>query len=125
MLYPRDNYNVRHEFADIDTLWRQLYMGWTAPEWHPRQITQQEYYMRIAREIDLTALARVVLGFAPMGRLNLHKTDLNGIPLREWDARHYAVTQLAHAHGWRVWTLSDSVCVLKTVARWLVFDEGE
>lgn len=108
----RDNYCVRHEHADADTERRKAYFNGT--------LTHQEYYMGIAKEMGEEALRCVVLTIASpehlraMSALDEH---LNNIPLFKWDNRHASVTHIAHLAGYRVWTLSDTVCVLKAVAR--------
>lgn len=119
MLKPGDNYCVRSEHEIEDKARRELYMS--------GKMSHHDYYMYIARdigEIPLRAIvASIVRGHTTepdIARVlyeNLKRDSaLNTISLRRWDAQHYAVTRLAHSAGWRVWTLGDSVCLLKAVA---------
>jgi hypothetical protein len=119
MMLPNDNYMVRHEHAEEDKARREEYFA--------GRISHDEYYMFTARDIGLQALQSLVLNIVreqypnqsleALRDLLKQDPDLNNIKLDRWDARHPAVTRLAHGAGWRVWTLSDSVCILKAVAK--------
>ncbi len=76
-----------------------------------REITHSEYYLWLADEIHVSERNLPV----PIERIR-ESTDehLNDIPLALWD-RMDAVVR-SHAHG-LPWSLSDTVCVLKAVAR--------
>ncbi len=77
------------------------------------EITFAEYYEWLADTIGVTARMLPV----PIERIQ-DSTDehLNDIPLQMWDRMDYAVRWLANRN--RVpWSLSDTVCVLKAVAR--------
>lgn len=117
-LKPGDNYCVRAEFEAEDKAARADYFAGT--------MTHQAYYMRIAESIGLRGLVAVVEGIEPdRAKLRAYlegDRHLNNIPLDTWDRRHGTVTRMAHrcATPWRVWTLSDSVCILKAVARHMV-----
>ncbi len=103
-------------------------------------ISYQDYYMAIARAIDLPTLQACVRHMASADQLCgalATDPDLNSIPLVKWDRQDPAVRALvAHdatpvmavswsrrstlAPGTFCWSLSDTVCTLKAVARDLV-----
>lgn len=78
-------------------------------------ISHQDFYRWLGNEIGLTADS---LGTEIMSRLP-HSTDpyMNDIPLRMWDAYHYGMRIRAGNAGMRSWSQSDTVCVLKALAR--------
>ncbi len=70
-------------------------------------LTHHEYYSWLAYEVGFTQSR-----LAYMAARIKQSTDehFNDIPLRQWDALHFHPPGLA-------WSLSDSVCVAKSVAR--------
>ncbi len=104
------------------------------------EISHQDYYMAIARAIDLPTLQACVRHIASVDQLReALATDphLNNIPLVQWDRQDPAVQALVArdatpvmavswsrrstlAPGTFCWSLSDTVCTLKAVARDLV-----
>lgn len=50
--------------------------------------------------------------------------NLNTIPLQRWDNAHVSLLSHVHSAGIRSWSLSDTVCVLKHVAREHVIKAG-
>ena len=83
---------------------RKLYMD--------GKITFNKYYTWLADFIG--ANERML----PVDKERISKsTDphLNDIPLILWDNQDYVIRRLAYSKG-LVWSLSDTVCVLKTIA---------
>lgn len=77
------------------------------------EITFDEYYLWLAEFIGVTAL------MVPVSIERIREsTDphLNDITLATWDRQDYVVRGLAGRRG-LAWSLSDTVCVLKAVAR--------
>lgn len=77
------------------------------------EITFAEYYEWLADTIGVTARMLPV----DIDRIRASQDEhLNDIPLALWDQQDYIVRPLAARH--RIpWSLSDTVCVLKAVAR--------
>jgi hypothetical protein len=78
-----------------------------------KEISHDEYYLWLADQIGVT------FALVPFPKETIKaelKKDrcLNGTPLRAWDAKHPVVAYYAAG---LVWSLSDTVCVLKAVAR--------
>ena len=77
------------------------------------EITFQAYYEWLADYIGAT-FAMVPF---PLERIKASKDEhLNDLPLRAWDRQDSAVRTLAYRKGLS-WSLNDTVCVLKTLAR--------
>ena len=75
------------------------------------EITHAEYYLWLSDFIGLTD------GLIPASneRVKASKDEhLNDIPLQSWDNMHDLVRQRA---GGLAWSLSDTVCCLKAMAR--------
>jgi len=103
------------------------------------RVDHETYYLAVGDAIGREAIERLALQIAPAKRFaELTKGDnhLNNIPLRKWDAMHYAVRNLVLRNGRTVmaiswsdksrhnlpdgqvcWSLSETVCVLKASAR--------
>lgn len=76
-------------------------------------ITFQEYYLWLAREIHITAKS------CPVTLEEIKKSKdphLNDIPLGLWDKQDSLVRAAAGRAGLKVWSLSDTVCLLKALA---------
>lgn len=103
----------------------------TEPEPEPSGATQDrehfDKYHGIAQSLGFDELRAMVAGIADPDRIRACLvTDkyLNNIPLRRWDAvAECSVRQLARRAGYRAWSLSDGVCVLKHVARHVIAGE--
>lgn len=100
-------------------------------------VDHQTFYLAVAEAIGRPALERIVLSVAPLDKLRSYIVDphLNNIRLSAWDAKHFAVRQLVATNARAVmavswsaravqpetgtfcWSLCESVCVLKAVAR--------
>lgn len=75
-------------------------------------------YEDVAQKLGVAALTRLV----PASRKEIAQcleTDwhLNNIPLTRWDALDGSVRGLAARAGHRSWSISQTVCVLKHVAK--------
>lgn len=109
---------------------------WTRAEYLNHCCTHHAYYMGIAKRIGIGELESLVRVIASPVQLVQHINDpmLNRIPLAKWDALHPAVQSLVRmrnratsimalswngqvAPGTICWSMSESVCVLKAVAR--------
>jgi hypothetical protein len=78
------------------------------------EISHSEFYLWLAGEIGVNS--RMI----PVDAEHLAKsTDehLNDIPLALWDRQDPIIRSMAGRHGMRAWSLSDTVCVLKAVAK--------
>ena len=92
------------------------------PDYLSGKITHQDYFETIAlcvgfRESDLPCSLNTV-------RKALEEGDehLNTIPLKMWDDKHgYVLYMLRHTQGIGrfTWSLSESVCTLKCLAKYL------
>lgn len=78
------------------------------------EITHQEYYLWLASFIGATA--QMVPATTREEIAQSTDEHLNDIPLARWDACDPQVRRLAYAKG-LPWALSDTVCVLKCLAR--------
>lgn len=77
------------------------------------KITHREYYSAVAAAIGVTDKD------LPVGAEQICRSKdehFNDIPLEKWDALHSNVVNKARAAGYKSWSQSDSVCVLKAVA---------
>lgn len=100
------------------------------------KVDHHTYYLAVADAMGRERVARIVRYIATPEQIRgALETDqhLNNIPLRKWDACHASVLQLVRENGPAVmaiswsgqplkphtvcWSLSESVCVLKAVAR--------
>lgn len=83
-----------------------------------RELTHSEYWLWVAEQIGTEQLKR----FIPFEGERVRKaltTDphMNNLPLAQWDAQDYGVRRLAGEAGFPSWSLSDTVCTLKELAR--------
>lgn len=84
------------------------------------EITHQEYYLWLADLIGATVRDIPV----SLNRLAASTdTYFNDIPLSTWDRQHYHMKAKAMRAGLLVWSLSDTTCVLKALARKAVKEE--
>jgi hypothetical protein len=86
-----------------------------------RSPQDQEFYDKyeaLAQRIGIVSL-RLRMPVSPSQIARALETDqhLNNIPLGLWDARHPQVCALASMAGIKFWSLGESVCLLKHVAR--------
>jgi hypothetical protein len=78
------------------------------------EISHQEFYTWLADEIHISdrrlpfTLEQIKASTDP---------HLNDLPLAKWDACDAWVRHQAASYGMKAWSLSDTVCVLKAVAR--------
>lgn len=77
------------------------------------EISHQEFYLWLAAFIGVDAK------WLPVTKQEIcHSRDphFNDINMAKWDSRHYPVTNAAYRMGLS-WSNSDTVCVLKSLAR--------
>ena len=77
-------------------------------------LTFADYYCWLADEIG--GLERVVPFSVERIRAS-HDEHLNDLPLIVWDSQNHVVQRAAFQAGAKAWSLSDTVCVLKALAR--------
>ncbi len=77
------------------------------------RISHQEYYCWLA---DFIGLPDGLIPFSNAQVAASKDAHLNDLPLHAWDNRHNAVVLYAGSKG-LAWSLSDTVCCLKTIAR--------
>jgi hypothetical protein len=110
---------------------------WTRAEYMAHLIDHETYYLSLARVIGYHALVRMVQDIAPIDQLVEHVNDLNRIPLARWDGMDRSVRSMITSQimdrSWCgqplpprtiCWSLSESVCVLKAVAREMAREAG-
>lgn len=82
-------------------------------EYMDGKITHEQFYTWLASFIGVTKAQLPV----SQERINNSKDKyLNDIPLKLWDNQDFIVRRMAYNKG-LVWSLSDTVCVLKTIAK--------
>jgi len=117
---------------------------WTRADYMNHLVSHEDYYQSLARCIGWDALARMVSWIATpaeLARAVQSDRHLNAIPLHRWDAVHPSVLQIIREHnrsngimarswcgqplqpGTICWSLSESVCVVKAVARVIALEE--
>ena len=78
------------------------------------KIDHQEYYTWLA---DYIGVGRDHLPVS-LERIKASKDpNYNDIPLQRWDADHFSIRRLAYLAGIKSWSMCETVCVLKAVAR--------
>jgi len=105
---------------------------WTRAEYMTNQCTHEEYYLSVARSLGYNAVRAIVLRLiAPVPRL----TCGNELPVSIWDRCDPEIRSLVrHEHMAQTWdgtiaprmvcwSLSESVCVAKAVARHVIATE--
>lgn len=99
---------------------------WTRAQYMDRVIDHHTYYLSLAYEVGYEYLEACVKAIASPERLGQlldeGDTSLNKIPLQRWDNFHVGIFHRANTPGVRKyagagWSQSESVCVLKAVAR--------
>jgi len=119
---------------------------WTRTDYMCHRVDHQTYYYSLARLIGLATLERYVLAIAPIERLRREfgqDPHMNTIALAKWDGMHTGVRSLISEQnkskrimdrswcgqplqsGTICWSLSESVCVLKAVARGMIERESK
>ena len=99
----------------------------TRSDYMTGKATHQQYYMGLASIIGIDTLRSILPSTIEARRAAFESGDyhLNKIPLQSWDNRHESVMSLLHGRGGQLkqingtggWSLSDTVCTLKAVAR--------
>lgn len=147
-LYGLSDYRVTSDMLKASygpTVWlapRVDRDDWTRAEYMDHLIDHESYYLSIARAIGYQGLAQMVRHIAPLDQVVAHVNDLNRIPLARWDGMDRSVRGLITARnkdrgimarswsgqplpaGTICWSLSESVCVLKAVARQMAREAG-
>jgi len=142
-LFDLSDYSVTCDNPHRGTVWiapRVERDDWTRTDYMNHRVSHETYYLSLARCIGLPELERLVLRVASRERLAqafAHDPHLNGIPLAKWDGLDFGVRELVRARnkahgimarswcgqplppGTICWSLSESVCVTKAVARYL------
>ena len=110
-------------------------------------VDHHTYYLAVADAIGRDYLQRIVLTIAPLEQIRAaleSDANLNNIPLPKWDSMNVCVLQAVRERGKAVmaiswsdkarhnlrdgtvcWSLSETVCVLKAVARRMAERQGE
>jgi hypothetical protein len=99
-------------------------------------MTAHDYYLRIAQCLGLAQLKSIVLREVALSPGQLYAIDpqedqhLSVIPLARWDGQHDKVRHLVALYNLRsdrqrTWTLAETVCVLKAVARVVIHEEHQ
>jgi hypothetical protein len=117
---------------------------WTRDDYMNHRIDHETYYLSLARLIGFEAIASYVRNIATpeqIARALDTERALNTIPLQKWDALHDPIRRLVAernrergimARSWCgqplqpgtiCWSMSESVCVAKAVARAMVAKE--
>ncbi len=82
------------------------------------ELNHQEFYSWLANKIGITIEDLTV---TTDKLLKSKDPSFNDIPLRQWDKMDSFVRRAAYAAGMKSWSLSDTVCTTKAVARqWLL-----
>lgn len=84
------------------------------------KLTHQEYYLSLARFIH-APISMIPQG-ATRAALKADK-NLNNVPLELWDRLDPTVRGCAGRAGIKAWSLSDTVCVMKALARFKITGE--
>lgn len=95
------------EYTNKETMeyMRSLYME--------GKISHAKYYLWLA---DLVGANYSDIPFDDEKLLNSKDEHLNDLPLRKWDNMDVLIRRKAYSRG-LPWSLSDTVCVLKSLAR--------
>ena len=146
-LFTLEDYHVTSSNVHRGTVWlapKVTRDDWTRTDYMCSRVSHEEYYQSLARLIGWQVIAGIVLrtiGDRAYLRRHLDSDQhLNGIPLAYWDALHDRVRRLVSeqnrsksimARSWCgqplpphtiCWSQSESVCVLKAVARALALE---
>jgi beta-lactamase class D len=78
------------------------------------EITHQEHYLWLAGKLGIKPN---MLPFTPDRIIESNDPNFNDTPLLAWDRRDEFIRLLAGTQGIKAWSKSDTVCVLKAVAR--------
>lgn len=78
------------------------------------EISHEEFYLWLADSIGIGIQA---VPFSIEKLKTSKDPHFNDLPLITWDRMDGVVRSQAVRHGMRAWSLSDTVCVLKNVAR--------
>ena len=140
-LFMLSDYNVTTYNQHRGSVWvapRVERDDWTRSDYMNSRIDHHTYYLGIARLIGLPELERYVLQITNREQLMRVYPDLNLIHLSKWDGLDFAVKELVRARnrergimartwngtalqpGTICWSLSETVCVTKAVARDMV-----
>lgn len=76
-------------------------------------LTHQEYYLWLA---DFIGATKKHVPFSQEQINNSKDEHLNDLPMAVWDRQDFTIRRLAYAKG-LAWSQSDTVCVLKTLAK--------
>ena len=81
------------------------------------ELSHQEFYTWLANKIGITIADLTVTADRILKSKDPH---FNDIPLAQWDGMQPFVRAAAYRAGMKSWSLSDTVCTTKAVARdWL------
>lgn len=146
-LFTLADYRVTSDNPHRGTVWvapRVERDDWTRDDYMHGRIDHETYYLSLARLIGFDDLARIVLSATSKDKIIkaiASERHLNAIPLAMWDALDRPIRMLVQARnrergimarswcgqpltpGTICWSMSESVCVAKAVARAIV-EEG-
>lgn len=101
---------TKETLQQVYTEKRKLYV-------HEGKISHDDFYSWLANEIGI---AERHLPFTVERLVKSEDRAFNDTPLKQWDNCDYEVRGRAARAGMKAWSLNDTVCVLKCVARKLV-----
>lgn len=80
------------------------------------EITYKNYYLWLSEFLEIPGS---MIPFRRDELLLSKDPHMDDLSLSKWDAQHNGVSRIAYSKI-RVWSLSETVCVLKTMARHLI-----
>lgn len=81
------------------------------------ELGHDEFYCWLADQIGVTIEDLTITTDRILRSADPH---FNDIPLSRWDDNHYRIMSAARNRGRSSWSMSDSVCIAKAIARrWL------
>lgn len=80
------------------------------------EISHENYYLWLS---DFLEIPGSLIPFRRKELLRSTDSHMNDLPLDKWDGQHFYVSRYAY-NKIRVWSLSETVCVLKAMARQMI-----
>lgn len=134
--YTVTDENIQAHYGSTVWIAPKQVRAWTRQDYMNHRVSHHDYYLAVADAIGRNVIERLVHCIADRDRLRREverDKHLNGIPLARWDGMHEAVVLAVQQRGSEVmavswsgqlltpktiyWSMSESVCVLKAVAR--------
>lgn len=85
---------------------------WDKTDTGPREKAHHDYYLWLGRSLGMRNFINIKRLLASTDPINL-----NDIPLKEWDTGWPASFSAASRKGIQGWSMADSVCMFKALAR--------